>query len=92
MIWHSAWREDANHRRPKEAQTMPMNPETPKFHVKDGWHFWRDHLGIHIEYHGDQDVTEVLVLNRAEWASLIAATTLEGESGLTFRLAEALIG
>ena len=64
------------------------------FHLSDGAYFWREVDGVHLAI--ADTVTGVIVhhfvFDKSSWASAFACTTWEGETGTTFRVADALLG
>jgi len=66
------------------------------FHLSDGAYFWRDHESVHLVVaetaKDDAAILRHLVFDKSSWASAVAYTTIEGETGTTFQLAEALLG
>ena len=74
------------------------------FHLSDGVYFWRELDGIHLvisdpntidvdsEGVPDEHVLRHFIFDKSSWASAVASTSVEGETGTTFRITEALIG
>ena len=66
------------------------------FHLSDGAYFWRDREGVHLVIaetaKDDAAILRHFVFDTSSWASAVACTTIEGETGMTFRIADALLG
>ena len=66
------------------------------FHVRDGLYVWRDLEGVHLALteapHGLGALREHRVIDTDSWASAVASTSWDGETGTTFRVARALLG
>ena len=66
------------------------------FHLAGGAYLWRDREGVHLVVaetaKDDAAILRHLVFDKSSWASAVACTTIEGETGTTFRIADALLG
>ena len=65
------------------------------FHVRDGLYVWRDREGVHVALTGAPGLgalREHRVVDPDGWASAVASTTWDGETGVTFRVVRALLG
>jgi hypothetical protein len=72
----------------------PSNVNAPSgFHAHDGWYFRREGDEVHIEHWSPGGkLFDAVTLDGPTWVSIVAAVSLAGEHGDTFRLAEWLHG
>lgn len=69
---------------------VPIGEDVPAHHLRDGFWFWRD--GDEIVVSDRKGVVHEVRAPLTEWASVLAHTSAEGETGDKWREALAFLG
>lgn len=69
---------------------VPISEDVPAYHLRDGFWFWRD--GDEIVVSDRLGAVHEIRVPVNEWASVLAHTSVEGETGDKFREALTFLG